>query len=349
MFSRSPSRSASPMSYYPALDGLRALAILLVLAQHGSYGHVPGGFVGVDVFFVLSGFLITRVLLQPNVTIGDFYLRRVRRLMPALICLLILAFILWPLSLFPSLSYVRAALPAALYVADFQACINPDVLGPMLPTWSLAVEEQFYLLWPMALAALTRLAGSNRVRWTLALAVIFAISRPFFYLWWPSAMKYYSPLTRVDVLLLGCAMGAMALPPRMTVVAYAFLAIVPILAFKMLSSSALHYIAVAPLVACGSAALISECVRSDGSLIKRLFSTPLLVWIGRRSYGIYLYHLPLFEALEHFRRPHSPLNFFCVTAARLLVLVFVAEASYKLIERPILTMRFGKKSSPVAH
>ena len=152
------------MGYIPGLDGIRAIAVLAVLLYHSGVAAVPGGFLGVDVFFVLSGFLISTLLLQEiertsAVSFGQFYLRRARRLLPALLATLAVA----------SLAYVTNWWYVVQDLSYFEVMGRPPMLQHL---WSLAVEEQFYLLWPLCLVLLYRWRGRpgvGRVAFTVAL------------------------------------------------------------------------------------------------------------------------------------------------------------------------------------
>src|SRR4029077_11363039 len=156
-------RLNSPISYQPHVDGLRAVAVLSVIAFHGFPGAVTGGFVGVDIFFVISGFLISGIILdglqQGSFTFADFYARRIRRIFPALTVVLAATLVLGYLFLFPSefRNLGRHALGGALFVANITLWQDSGYfdtaaeLKPLLHLWSLGVEEQFYLLWPLFL------------------------------------------------------------------------------------------------------------------------------------------------------------------------------------------------------
>jgi len=323
------------MTYYPALDGIRALAIGLVLLLHASYGHLPGGFLGVDMFFVLSGFLITGVLLQPKITIKAFYLRRARRLLPALACMMIVALVLWKITN-PDLSYVRAAIPVALYFSDFQAMVQPTHLGTMLHTWSLSIEEQFYFIWPIILLTLLAREKQPRASRIFLLAIGVAVMRAAVTMRFLGNKEYFCPLTRVDTLLVGCGLALATTPLRSRLVAWLFLATLPILFLKLVRDNPRYFEVVIPWVSFGTAAMIAECIATGPSLLKRLLSLPILVWVGKRSYGIYLYHLPIFVALEGFKRPHSIVNFVVLTGVRFAIAIVVAALSFRFIERPFL-------------
>ena len=202
----------SPRGHLPAVEGLRGLAILLVVAYHAGVGALPGGFIGVDVFFVLSGYLIIGLLAREirdtgRVALVEFWARRARRLLPAA-AVVIAATLVAGAAILPPLGQQQtatAAVAAATYVSNLWfAWRATDYLGdegsnPLLHTWSLSVEEQFYLFWPLALAGIAlahRGVGRARVGW-LAAAIAVAsflwamVQQPVAPSW-----AFFSPLTR---------------------------------------------------------------------------------------------------------------------------------------------------------
>ena len=173
-----PTPSATPkVGYMPALDGLRALAVLVVVLYHGEVSSLPGGFLGVEVFFVISGYLITALLVAERTSTGGtaylhFWARRARRLLPALFALAAVVGTWWLVFHHDEVATIRGDIAGALtYVTNwyqivvrqsyFEAMGRPS---PLRHLWSLAVEEQFYLIWPVALAGIWRLTGGRRSR-----------------------------------------------------------------------------------------------------------------------------------------------------------------------------------------
>jgi peptidoglycan/LPS O-acetylase OafA/YrhL len=205
--------------YRPALDGIRAMAILAVFAFHTGTPLI-GGFIGVDIFFVLSGFLITTLLLQEwsrtnTLRLGDFYRRRARRLLPALFVTIAAVGVIYQLDpqLHQGLSYGSAATIVTFYASNWVAAFahNPvKVLGLLDHTWSLAFEEQFYILWPLlVLICLRRSWTPPRVlSVALAFAVASATLRAALWSAHISSHVYFRSDTRADGLLLGCALAA---------------------------------------------------------------------------------------------------------------------------------------------
>jgi peptidoglycan/LPS O-acetylase OafA/YrhL len=333
--------------HYPALDGLRAVAIAMVLLLHGARSFAPGGFLGVDLFFTLSGFVITSVLLhdhgrQGQIRLSQFWLRRARRLLPAFALLLVLTLVLWRGIPEPKPAYGPAAIAAAAYVANVQAMLDPAELGALVHTWSLSTEEQFYLLWPPLLVWLLTLRRELAVRLVLCIIVVAALARAYLRGEGSVLANYYSPLLRVDELLAGCAL---ALIPRAVLTPYRrgyracawlFVACWPWLLSTLSYDCQDLHAGGYTLFALGCMALLSVAIDDAPSLLGRVLSLRWLVALGKRSYGIYLYHLPIFMWFEQLRDPGHPLNFVWVSGLRLACTLLVAELSYRYVERPIL-------------
>lgn len=335
----SPESTKQSMGYVPALDGLRTIAILSVMATHLSRDLVPGGMVGVDIFFVLSGFLITNILLRPGVSLRAFYLRRAQRLFPALLCTVVLAYFLWPYT-GPGASFWPSAIRAVLYVTNFSH-MRGLMTGCLSHTWSLANEEQFYLIWPLLLFNVPRLKTQWRAIALLALAV--SIARILLLHQSPLIAllaSYFSPFTRADELLTGAllAVGGDSLLRlrRMSVPA---LVGGGLFVCRYTNNWTIFASFGIPIVCVGVAAIICACVAPQRSVVQRLLSLPAMVWIGRRSYGIYLYHMPIFFALGPLTKRYGLMVSGMILAA---VTLLLAQLSYALIEMPILNLSFTK-------
>ena len=355
---------APPMGYVPGLDGIRALAVIGVLVFHGIPSWMPGGFLGVDVFFVLSGFLISTLLLEQLAARGRidfrvFYIHRARRLLPALVAMLALSALLVVLFAHDAASqFRRSVLPSLLYVANwsfindqqsyFEAIGRPPLLQHL---WSLAIEEQFYLLWPLVLLVLYRRRGRLGVGkgalWTALASTLLMAFLSF--LWnMPSyedaSRLYFGTDTHAMSLLVGAALAAVfrpgamprtLSPPRrlaLTGVGVAATALVLLAYLQVHESDDWLYRGGFLLFAGACAVMIAVAAHPAGLLGPALGWAPLR-YIGTRSYGLYLYHWPIFVVT----RPDIDVPFGPVpTFALQLVLTFlVAEASYRYLEIPI--------------
>ena len=350
-----PTTSRRP-AHLPQLDGLRTVAVVLVLAYHVArtedLSFLPGGFVGVDVFFVLSGFLITTLLLREHgrtgrIDLRRFYVRRLWRLYPALI--LVCAVTAAAIGLAPGVFDLEPASPAEALVAlsygmswwsGLELTGGPYLLGL---TWSLSVEEHFYLLWPLLLLALLRRGGGVR-----AVVAVAALANA-----WPAVLwltgadpdrLYYLPDSRFAQLLTGCALATLLLrrsePGGLGRLSHAFRAPAAVTALVALGVVALaghrtdawYWLGGMQVLGLGAAAVIGHLVlHGDGRLSAALQWGPLPV-LGLWSYGIYLWHLPLIRLAQ----PVLGDTLAVATGAALLA-VPVAAVSYRLVEQPVLT------------
>ena len=355
-----------------ALDGLRAFAVLGVLAYHGGVPGMVGGMFGVDLFFVLSGFLITRLLLAEQlasgrIRLGHFWGRRARRLLPPLLLTVAgaMASARWAGS-GVSIPEVRGdALAAIGYVANWRFVFSGQGYfqrygppSPLLHTWSLGVEEQFYLLWPLVVVALARRGGAARVaRWAATGAVVSgALMALLHHVGVGESRLYYGTDTRAQALLVGATLAGL-LAWGATGSAGGLWG--RVLGRVRSGSSLSAWVAVAGLawmfhavggasgwcydggffvVAVAAVVVLATVVGQPGSLLARILSWRPLVGLGRISYGVYLYHWPLFNWLDGAR---VGLTGWALTGVRVAATLAVATASYLVVERPI--RRLGRR------
>jgi peptidoglycan/LPS O-acetylase OafA/YrhL len=350
--------------YQPALDGLRALSIIAVLLYHDE-SLIPGGYLGVDIFFVLSGFLITSLLFAEwrragQIDLRRFYLRRALRLFPALAVLLMvsgafaLAFPHAPQTpkIFRGLGY------SLLYITNWANGTDPMLLGPLSHTWSLAVEEQFYLLWPILFIALLRLTKGRRslTLAILGLALASAAWRAILFLSGTTFWRLYNGTdSRADSLLVGCvvavAMMRLDLPrviggPRAArwLACAGGIALAGLMVSQPLQWSG-YYLGWFFLVALAAAALVLGVLTNPDWVFTRVLSWGPLVWIGRLSYSLYLWHYPIYGFVKSER---LGLDRTVVIVLRLLLAFVAAIGSYYLVERPFLSLkkRLGNRPRP---
>jgi peptidoglycan/LPS O-acetylase OafA/YrhL len=365
------SSNAHGFAYQPGLDGVRALAVAAVLLFHGGVGLLPGGFLGVDAFFVLSGFLITSLLLAERarhgrVRLAAFWGRRARRLLPALLVLLVVVTAVGRSVLPPAeLALLRTDAWAALaYVANWRMInrgtdyfAQTAAPSPLQHTWSLGIEEQFYLLWPLLLVAVVAAVPVRRRRAALlgaclagaAASVVCAAVR-----FDPTAVNraYFGTDTRAQALLVGCALAAWLSWPRTdgagarrrpspgrTAPAVAGAAGVAVLAWLLTHADGAApwlYRGGLSLAAVAVAAVLAHVVLSPTAAIPRALAVAPLVWLGRISYGVYLWHWPLFGFVTADR---TGLGGLPLLALRCGLTVLIAATSYVLIEHPVRTGR----------
>ena len=325
------------MHYTPALDGVRALAIVLVMLFHARAPAVLGGYVGVDVFFVLSGYLITSLLLHEidatcRVDLRRFYRRRFLRLTPALLVMLGVYLVVAPLLWSAGTDHGLHAAVAAVYLADYGVALwgLPDILSH---TWSLAVEAHFYLLWPVLLVAAHRRWPRPSLVTVLATAYVLATL-----LRWVCVIRgqtwaevYYRFDTHMSGLILGACLATVQRDGRFTAAvqrALPWLLWLPLGAVVCLQYR-WHDIWMLMwgfgIVEWATVALLLG-IQSPGSQISAMLSPAPLVWLGKMSYGLYLWHYPIFRYL---RERHTWDDVLLIGAPLALVL---AAASYYTIE-----------------
>jgi peptidoglycan/LPS O-acetylase OafA/YrhL len=342
------------LGYRPALDGVRAIAILSVVCWHG-LGHPKGGFLGVHIFFVLSGFLITTLLLEEwdargTISLRHFYFRRALRLLPALVLALIGFAVLTTAELGvgdapPGLTAhgaVKGALLGFFYVLNIAQAAGASVPGEIGHLWSLATEEQFYLVWPLSLVAVLRAGLSRRAIaiGLIALIVVLAVHRLEMTLRGvPQGRIYFGPDGAFDLLLIGCLAGlivtsgssrllaATVRVTRLTWPAAALVVALSLLIANIYARSVYEWIL--PLFGVAVALLLLYVTLSEGSLLRRALSLPPLVYLGRISYGVYLWH-QIVAAVP--RVPVAHAQFVLNTT----VTIVIATASYYLVERRFL-------------
>ncbi len=359
----------------PALDGIRAVAIALVLLFHGGFSWAGGGFIGVDVFFVLSGFLITGLLVaefrqHSGIRLSRFWGHRVRRLLPALLAML-LGVAAWAAFLAPPdvLDQVRRDAVATLLYGNnwnqissgqgYFAALNTP--RPLVHTWSLSIEEQFYLVWPLVVLAVLRWTRSRPVLFAVSVAGAAASALEMAWLYGSGAgatRAYYGTDTRAQALLIGAALAVAVARPLVreggatggatvlsrdvaasrrarvlgTVVGGAGLGGVVAMAVLTGSGTAWLYRGGFALVALAAAALIASVTLVPATPWAWLLSLRPVRYVGAISYGLYLWHWPIFVALDGQR---TGLTGWSLFAVRVAASTGVAAVSYHLLELPI--------------
>ena len=347
--------------YRPDIDGLRAIAILLVVFYHAGFEVMSGGFVGVDVFFVISGYLITGILARRlssgSFRFAHFYSRRIQRLLPAfyavafatsgIACLVLLPFELenFAASLLSALFFV-----SNFYFADVtNGYFTSDVdLLPLLHTWSLAVEEQFYLVWPPVLVGLRRRLSPASMRAVLAGSMVASFVAAEIAVRGQSDAAYYAPWSRAGELLMGALLAlhhqqlpesgsADTTPAVSRRFADAGPALASLIGCAMIVGSATLlddaslFPGVNALWPCLGTALLIHVGRDVDASSRRLLGAPPLVFVGLVSYALYLWHWPVFVFARTLRLDDG-----LATTWTLIGVSFVlATLSWRFVERPI--------------
>lgn len=367
----SPASNLNPaLSHIPQLDGVRGLAILLVIIVH-CYYRGPGptginenlfvfGWTGVDLFFCLSGFLITNQLaLSPPTkgTIKRFYARRFFRIFPLYYAFLIGVVIL---GLAPQNS-LSAPITADFfskwpwyffYVSNWMEAFNAgghESLKLLGPLWSLSIEEQFYLIWPFVIVLLPSKARLPAVIFSLAICVALRIAvKPYF----PPAAIYHATLTHADSLLMGAALGIFVIKnsQKRTAIASASMLVAGFLALSgiLLSQGSIHYLN-GHMQTFGYTATAAFWTGFIGLTLcmpplARCVGIAPLRTLGKYSYFIYLTHWPILLVLSHLKIEKNLINFGIYTFAVTASLTIAATASYKFFEKPMIDL--GRKLFP---
>jgi peptidoglycan/LPS O-acetylase OafA/YrhL len=385
-------RSDTPevrLSYSPGLDGLRAIAVMAVLLYHADLPFIPGGFLGVEVFFVISGYLITALLLaewrqKGTINLKDFWLRRARRLLPALYVLLVVTMSFAVVFVPGEVAGLRADVIAAVgYVTNwflifgqesyFESVGRPSLLQHL---WSLAVEEQFYLIWPIVLAVGLGFGATRlRRRRVLTVAVVgaaaSAVAMALMYTPGVDPSRiYFGTDTRATGLLCGAALAFLwspgdkysyvdkwtsfrslgpsrlrrrwwpAVPLLLDIVGAAALFALILFGLNLGEFEPFLYRGGLVAVALATALLIAVVVHPRSWVVSRLLGSAPMRWLGVRSYGIYLWHWPVFMVT----RPELDVPFggLPLLAMRLGITIVLADLSYRFVETPIRRGALGR-------
>jgi peptidoglycan/LPS O-acetylase OafA/YrhL len=359
------------LKYRPDIDGLRAVAVLSVLAFHAEISKLSGGYVGVDVFFVISGYLISSIVFDEiaasRFSVIGFYERRIRRIFPALFAMLAVCGIFAGMYLLPSelVNYAKSALAATTSASNFyfwkhSGYFDLPTSQPLLHTWSLAVEEQFYILFPLFLV-LVRKFFPQRLK--------IAVVALFFASFIASALMisrseqtvFYMPYTRAWELLLGTILS-LGMLPRIQSIWLRNLA--TLAGIGMIGLSVLRYTQDTPfpgptaLLPCVGSALIIWAGEAGSSLVGAILSWRPIVFIGLISYSLYLWHWPVI-VLRHLgvligvgavaSRSHIAMfssHRFDILIESLLSFA-LAVLSWRFVERPFRNGRFRLSGRPL--
>ncbi len=357
------------LAYLPALDGIRGVSVFAILGVHAGVYLTTGGFFLLDCFFALSGFLITSLLIvewrkNGTIKLGAFWARRARRLLPALFVMLIGVAILYgifvPAGTYPTLR--GDALSALFYVANWHFIVSGSdyfhmtgLTSPLIHTWSLAVEEQFYLVWPLVFLVVMKLTHSLRVLLAVAVAGALASALEMALLYNPTNVNrlYFGTDTHAQSVLIGATLAVgvriwaehkrkgaeMDWQARtawgrgvLTGIGVIGLGVSILLYMKVQADDAFAYRGGFSIAALAASAVLLSVSCAQFSPVARLLSFWPFTFLGRISYGIYLWHFPLFTFINEERTGLSAWPLFVV---RVIPTIGVAILSFFLVERPI--------------
>ena len=349
----------SLIKYRPDIDGLRAIAVLSVLFFHLEASYLPGGFLGVDIFFVISGYLITKIILvekqEKRFSYSSFYERRAKRILPPLFFVLFLtsfasAIILLPYDFFKfgvslaSVLVFASNIQFALRTGDYFSGDSAE--WPLLHTWSLAVEEQYYFLLPLLISLCFLLKKDRTILIFLVLAIVSFItaelmSRSAQY----SSSSYYLIITRMGELLVGSILAAYQIKGSKRLwesQIYTLLSFLVIVLMLLLVDKNTVFPGLIAVPLCVSVAII---INSSNTYINRLLAIPVFVKVGLISYSLYLVHWPVFALSRYLLNiENNNFVFDYQTQAVLLGLVFfLSFISYQFVEQPLRKLTMSKK------
>ncbi len=349
------------------LDGIRAIAISAAVLSHTQIPYTLGGWVGVDIFFVLSGFLITTILMNEwnrngNIRLGKFYMRRVLRLYPALLLMLSLGVIFYRYlgNNGTLVGYRTTALLGATYTEDIVLGFTGQPYGGLGHTWSLAIEEQFYLLWAPILLLCLKLRRSPVILACLGIVAssisLVASSHANPVTGLPNT--YYRPDTRANELMLGCLLSFLFArygeQARLNLVIRQYLAPLSLIGLIVLSfycdDHGRQFLL--PQEEIGAALLsgglvFGVMVGPSNSPLNWLLARRPLVWLGKVSYGVYLFFIPVFVVLPVYVHPQD-MNYYVFLVIELACLMAIVTASFYLWERRFLALKDHFSSSAMS-
>lgn len=336
------------MTYRPDIDGLRAVAIIFVLFFHGGLTLFPSGFIGVDIFFVISGFLITSIihnsLQKGHFSFVEFYNRRLWRLQPVFVCLLVTTLVVTLFFYLPEdlLQYIKSARKTSLFISnDFFQRVTTDYFSPnnsqlpLLHTWSLSIEWQCYLLLPIAIFSLYRIFGERHIS-----KIIYLLTGIFFVLTLYCSVNYpvktyYQLWSRIFEFLVGASVVFAV--SRFSVNKY-FLNVISIAAiatlFYIATRSNIHSgfpNGYALILCLATALLIAAGSNHQESVLTRVLSLKPLVFTGLISYSLYIWHWPLFALIRYLGIEETPVVLFCLFSLTFII----AYLSWRFIEKPM--------------
>lgn len=343
--------STSLLKYRPDIDGLRALAILAVLIFHIHPTWLPGGFVGVDVFFVISGFLITSIIYRDmeagSFSLVRFYERRIRRIVPALFFMFACSFLMGYFLLLPddfsafsdSLIHAVASI-SNLYLlhVDHEYFSDATTVVPLMHTWSLGVEEQFYLFFPFLLLGASRYFKSwKKVYFLLIGVLLLSLGAACFYVFLKPEKAFYLLPLRAWEMLVGSLLALVEVRRMKPMIGnvLGIIGLLLVMGSMVLFNGSTPFPGAAALAPCVGAALLILAGRNTEAWITKLFSLRPIVWIGLISYSVYLWHWPII-AFAKYRVSYNESH-----AVFLLLLSLILGAlSWRFIERPFRSPSF---------
>jgi peptidoglycan/LPS O-acetylase OafA/YrhL len=336
------------IGYIPALDGLRAIAVMLVLFTHANFFLGSNGFLGVDMFFVISGFLITTLLLEENkkrnkISLKAFYIRRTLRLFPALylLCFIVFIYAIFFRHGHDKISIFQEVYSSLLYVNNISWYWDWGKEGLLLGhTWSLAIEEQFYLIWPWFILLALRYDSLK----TLMLAlIVFILTFKILYISGNVSDLIKSLI--YESIYIGCLTALIRwvlninfkIPDFVALILIGIILTVGLLPINFYKE--IHNLYGQTIIALITSIIILIIINNPEGFTSKLLSTPAMVWVGKISYGLYLWHVPIFKIFKYHSTFPPTISFVLKFALTFLF----ATLSWMIIEKK--STEFGRKLS----
>lgn len=344
--------------YRRDLDGIRAIAVLLVLFFHVDFSLFKAGFIGVDIFFTISGFLISGIVLREAQSTGfsfkHFYIRRATRLLPAYLFMLTVTLfvsiiVLAPLALF---DFFKSALASSLFVSNFYFLLNHSGYFstsvhelPLLHTWSLSVEEQFYLIMPTALILWLKIKNTSIRMCILLISLVSSILVSGVLTNFNQGLSYFLVPSRIHEFLFGTLLavvvntyGKSATPSKLVSNILALCSLVGIVLISITLSSKGEFPGYIAAAVCLFTALLIYSGLNERCISHKLLGNNLLVWVGLLSYSIYLWHWPIVSFLKYVKVEFD----WYIQLSVVLSSLFLAAISYFYVEKPFRYGRYSK-------
>lgn len=343
----------SKLQYRPELDGIRAISILLVLLFHIDKNFIPGGFIGVDIFFVLSGFLISKIIVigiqDHTFSYNDFYKRRIKRILPPFYFMVLLTitssfFIFLPSDINQLL---KSAISTLIFSSNYFFSGGLDYFSsnadeqPLLHTWSLAVEEQFYFLFPILIYFLIRIKNRNNLYLLLLCVFSFLLAEILSNIDTTKSFSYFSLPTRMGELLIGTLCALTTIKLKHTLFQYIGLGLIIFSSFFVNEKTV--FPGIFAFIPCLGAGLLILSENKDTILFK-ILSNSIVTYIGKLSFSLYLFHWPILAFSRYITGEYSLIQNNSIYII-ILIIIFISIFSYEFVENKIRYSKLNFKKS----
>jgi peptidoglycan/LPS O-acetylase OafA/YrhL len=342
----------SKLIYQPHIDGLRAVAVLSVLIYHINNSWLPGGFIGVDIFFVISGFLITKIIstsiIDGNFSLKIFYNRRIKRILPVYFLVSSVSICFAWLLFFPKdlIGFANSLLSSTFFISNFYFWKTSDYfssaieLKPLVHTWSLSVEEQFYVFWPLTLAILYKFKSGISKKLSILIFIIISIFLSYLLSKSDPQFAYYSIATRGFELLVGAFAALYTKESLLKSKVLSYLGAILIVISFIVINKKIDFPGVIALIPCIGAVCIIVSAKSN-TLINRILETKVAVSIGLISYSLYMWHWPILAFAKYYYTHLTGIHILLLV----LLMFLLSYITRYTIEQKIMHAQYGLRKS----